>query len=306
MKNNSIKKRKTSTESDLLQDKMTGVWSLPDMPLHCEEEFETSGFDILREMQERHFWYRGRHRFLNAAVNRAVLKYFKNEKISGIDFGGGCGGWIQYLLTYNPNLFSELALCDSSAVGLDYARSVVGSETLRYQLDLRNIPFYERWDVAFLCDVLEHIPEQDEVLQEIYKSLRPGGLLFVTVPALKIFWSYNDDIVKHVRRYSVGDFRILAEQNGYELLSARYFMFFLSPLVLLSRMKRMQVESMTNEQIAEILAKTHRTPHPWLNSILSGVFSLETPLGLTVPFPWGTSLLAVLRKPYEANVALSL
>jgi hypothetical protein len=75
---------------------------------------------------------------------------------------------------------------------------------------------------------LEHIPTDAEVLLQIRQALKPGRLLFVTTSALKCFWSYNDEMVHHVRRYAKRDFVRLAEKAGFRLLGASYFMFFLS------------------------------------------------------------------------------
>jgi 2-polyprenyl-3-methyl-5-hydroxy-6-metoxy-1,4-benzoquinol methylase len=94
----------------------------------------------------------------------------------------------------------------------------------RYQIDLRNLLWRDRWDLAFLLDVLEHIPEERNVLTEIQAALAPGGLLFITTPALNCFWTWNDDIAGHQRRYSRVDFHRLAQQCGYRLVDARYFM----------------------------------------------------------------------------------
>ena len=124
------------------------------------------------------------------------------------------------------------------------AGSVVGEDIARYQTDLLRLGWRDRWDTAFLLDVLEHIPEDTEVLLQIRQALKPGGLLFVTTPALKFFWSYNDEIVHHVRRYAKRDFTRLAEATGMRLLRASYFMFFLSPLLWLSRLKRPDLANM--------------------------------------------------------------
>ena len=52
---------------------------------HRDEEYGEGGFEILRDMQERHFWYRGRHRFLMEAVNRYLPKL--GQPFSAIDLG---------------------------------------------------------------------------------------------------------------------------------------------------------------------------------------------------------------------------
>jgi SAM-dependent methyltransferase len=207
---------------------------------------------------------------------------------------------VRYLQERAPDLFGELALADSSARALAMAENVVGPKVARQQIDLRQLPWGDagRWDVAFLLDVLEHLPQDGAVLEQVRQSLKPGGLLFVTTPALRFFWSYNDEIVHHVKRYSRRDYRRLAEDAGLELLDARYFMFFLSPPLLVSRLMAgaRKTAEMTPAQVREILLRTHKVPWGPVNGILRGVFSLETPLGLRVRFPWGSSILGVFRK----------
>jgi SAM-dependent methyltransferase len=272
---------------------------VPTVPvLHREEEYDSVGFDILRDIQQRHFWYKGRHRFLLHAVRRAVRSFSRERRnsLSALDLGGGCGGWLAYLLDREPHLFSQVALADSSLRALEYARGVVAPNVKRYQIDVRRLPWTAQWDVVFLLDVLEHIPQDRDVLMQIHKALRPGGYLFVTTPAFNAFWSYNDDLVHHVRRYVRRDFARLAAATRLQLMRTRYFMFFLSPLLLLSRLKRPKIASMTREQIQAHLLRTHRMPARLINSVLNFLFGLETPLGCWVPFPWGTSILGVFRK----------
>jgi SAM-dependent methyltransferase len=167
---------------------------------------------------------------------------------------------------------------------------------IRYQVDLLNLYWTDRWDLAFLLDVLEHIPDHEAALRQIHDALAPGGLLFVTVPALNQFWSWNDDVAHHQRRYHRADFRKLADACGYQLLDARYFMFLLSPLLLASRSLAGRGLA-TEEQTRRRMGRMHEVPNPMINGALAAIFGAETPLGHLVRFPWGTSLLAVLRKP---------
>lgn len=265
---------------------------------HREEQYDSVFFETLNAMQSRHFWYLGRHRFLLQALQRAMRKGQPPGKpIGGIDLGGGCGGWVRYLSHHAPGLFQELALGDSSLRALEFAAGVVPSGVSRYQIDLLQNPWTDRWDVAFLLDVLEHIPEDAAALRGIGKSLKPGGLLFVTTPALECFRTMNDDLVHHVRRYSRADFRQLARNCGLELVTSRYFMFFLSLPLILSRWIAPAVARTSGREIREYVNRTHRVPAAPINQALRLLFSMETPLGLWAPFPWGTSLLGVFRRP---------
>jgi hypothetical protein len=57
---------------------------------------------------------------------------------------------------------------------------------------------------------------------------------------------------------------------------------------------------LTREEIQEQLRRTHRVPFGLLNRLLRMVFASETPLGYWLPFPWGTSVLGVFRKPVDS------
>ena len=268
---------------------------------HRNEEYDAGGFDSLRKMQTQHFWYAGRHRFIEYTLKKMLKSTGTqhNDRLSMIDLGGGCGGWIHYLMN-NPDYSQcELALGDSSIHALQYAADYVGPKAKRYQIDLLQLPWQARWDVVFLLDVMEHIPDDTAALQQAWKILRPGGLLFVATPALKVFWTYNDELAHHVRRYSKKDYAALAEQAGFDLLLSRYFMFLLSPLLYLSRIKSPDHKNMNAEELREFLARTHRVPAAPVNAALKTIFHMETPAGVWMPFPWGTSILGVFQKRIE-------
>jgi hypothetical protein len=80
-----------------------------------------------------------------------------------------------------------------------------------------------------------------------------------------------------------------------QLVDSRYFMFFLSPLYILSRMRR-GFEKLPKEKQQEIVTSQHRIPPPAVNRLLEFTFSLESPIGHHLKFPWGASLLGVFRK----------
>ena len=266
-------------------------------PNHRNDEYDEMGFEVIIRMQREHFWYRGRHKLLLNAFEKEISQHRGQTKgLRAIDMGGGCGGWLEYIHTHSPDMFSEIALGDSSMRALSLAEHVVGSFAKRYQIDLLNLAWAETWDVVFLLDVLEHIPNHEEVLRQIYRSLRPGGLLFVTTPALNFFWTYNDDLALHQRRYARQDFQILAEQTNFELLRTNYFMFLLSPALFLSRMLFRPPKPATPEQLKAHLIQTHRVPSQPVNGLLTKLFSFEAAMINSVNFPWGTSILAVLKR----------
>jgi SAM-dependent methyltransferase len=276
-----------------------GIYIPSRQVLHREEEYDSRGFLVLKEMQRDHFWYRGRRRFLLHAVDRHLGRLASTQVPRQIvDLGGGCGGWIAYLVDRGRFPDANLALADSSGTALRFAAEALPKAINRYQIDLLNLQWKNRWDIAFLLDVLEHIPDHEQVLREIHDALNPGGLLFITVPALNIFWSWHDELAHHQRRYRRSDFPLLADRCGFHLLETRYFMFFLSPLLLASRLAAFAVlKPLERGKWRTVKNRMQRVPNRLVNSVLAAIFASETPLGHILPFPWGTSVLAVLEKP---------
>ena len=261
-----------------------------------DDEFKSKAFDILWDMQIRHFWYRGRHRFLLHATKRALRDLLSTRSsLAVVDLGGGCGGWVKYLTERRPDAVTEIALADLSLLALQRAGSLLPAGIARYQVDLLNLKWRERWDCAFLLDVLEHLPDDESAMRQVALALKPGGIAFVTMPALQFFWSYNDD-VGHLRRYNRHDLGRLADAAGLRLVTGRYFMFFLSPLLWLSRCKP-GMAKLTPEQKLERGKQAHRIPIAPVNEVLAAIFCAETPLGHWASFPWGTSVLGVFQKP---------
>ncbi len=267
---------------------------VPEHPVtHRDEQYDPQGFSVLREMQERHFWYRGRHRFIVDGLRRHLTN---TSTMRAIDLGGGCGGWLRYLKQEGIT-FKETALGDSSRSALELSASSLGNEVEYYQIDLLNLHWNERWETAFLLDVIEHIPEHECALEQVHRALTPGGFVFITVPALRVFWSYNDTLVGHQRRYSKASMRQVAERQGFKVVDLRYFMFALSPLLFATRtLDGLKARNASQDQRWKLMKKAHQIPTGPVNSLLGFALERESKLGHRVPLPWGTSLLAILQK----------
>ena len=264
----------------------------PSVPIvHRNDEYQEDNFKMLLDMQDRHFWYIGRHKFLL----KCLKKHLKKSHKSFIDLGGGVGGWIKYLINQLPLDFKEIALGDSSDIALMEAKKLLPNNISFYQIDLKTNHWKEKWDVIFLFDVIEHLPDDQTILNRIFEALKPNGILIVSAPALKYFWSYNDELAKHLRRYNISDYKRLASLTGFNLIDSRYFMFFLSPLYLLSR--KFKPKTLSKTEIDNLMKKTNQVPNSFVNFFLSKIFSAETPLGHLIKFPWGTSVLGVFQKP---------
>ena len=80
------------------------------------------------------------------------------------------------------------------------------------------------------CGVLEHVPDDNASLAEIFRVLQPGGYLFIY--QLPQVYAYTELINRsrglwyHDRRYTLGRTRQMLQQAGFDVVIARRHNFF--------------------------------------------------------------------------------
>ena len=72
-------------------------------------------------------------------------------------------------------------------------------------------PVHIKADIVLAMDVLEHIQDDYSTLKEWKNTLKPNGLLLITVPAFQHLWSSHDIFLGHHRRYNKKDISDLAQ-----------------------------------------------------------------------------------------------
>ena len=167
----------------------------------------------------------------------------------------------------------------------------VGGDVLQTTLDRVNLP-----DgcaaVVTLMDVLEHVDDDAGVLREMGRLVRPGGLVVVTVPALRWLWSDWDVALHHRRRYHRADLlRRVVAATDLETLHCAYFNTAALPAIGLVRAWRQAAPPVPGRERAE-----DRVPNRVLNWLLYHTMVTPACWRWFRP-PAGVSLLAVLRKP---------
>lgn len=242
-------------------------------------------FDAIHEHADKHWWFRGRKRILFSLLDRHHL----NREGAVLDLGCGVGNHLQALSRYGT-----VHGADPSQRALAFCRQ-------RFEGPLSEVwlpdtfPYAdETFDLVVMFDVLEHIRDDAESLQRIIRSLKPGGTLALTVPALMWLWSYHDEEHHHFRRYHRRPLRHLLEASGFEVVKISHMNAILLPL-----MGAVRLLLRPRTWSARDLAGGTRFPA----RLLEHVFAFERHLLRWFNLPLGGSLVAVCRRPKDLKLA---
>ena len=105
---------------------------------------------------------------------------------------------------------------EASYIGLDYYSTATDWYKTRPDVfgDAQALPFADNSiDHALLLDVIEHIPEPDRSLAELYRILKPGGSLTLQVPFL--YPLHDDPLDFH--RWTRHGLRRAAARHGFSV-----------------------------------------------------------------------------------------
>ncbi|PWU07267.1 MAG: methyltransferase [Terriglobia bacterium] len=101
-----------------------------------------------------------------------------------------------------------------------------------YDIHQRCAEFKSKFDLIFLCDVLEHIPDEVAFLESVKYHLAPFGVLVINVPAFQMLYSQYDRTVGHFRRYTITALKERIEASGLRIRNWTYWGLPLAPLLL--------------------------------------------------------------------------
>lgn len=147
----------------------------------------------------------------------------------------------------------------------------------------------EIFDIVSAFDVIEHVKDENKALDEIYRVLKPGGILMLSVPAYQWAWSKHDEKVHHYRRYTSGRLTAAVRQSGFHDVEATYAFFGTFPLFALQR---------TAAKLKGEFAGEAPQVSPMQEKILMALSRIDLlVLKLGLPLPWGSSVLLKAKKP---------
>ena len=151
-------------------------------------------------------------------------------------------------------------------------------------------------DAVVCADVLETISDEleERAYRELWRVVRPGGILVVVVPAYP--WLLNEEhhrAVHAVRRYTKPRLVRLMQTVPLQMQRMTYLFPTLLPLIAVVRLFQK-----TRRMPRGRPPRSDLRPLPrWVNAALLRIVNAERSLLRGMDFPFGSSLCAVARKP---------
>lgn len=132
----------------------------------------------------------------------------KNGEV--LDIGGGNGYFLDYLGIKDATVF------DISDTGLKYAKETFGYKTIKGDVE-KEFPFEDNiFDMAYCCEVLEHLDIPEFTIKEINKILKLDGEVIISVP------NVDPDGIEHKWRFKKKQMNKMIIDNGFSIVEEIY------------------------------------------------------------------------------------
>jgi SAM-dependent methyltransferase len=238
---------------------------------------ERAAYREMAELDQRHWWYRGRRSVLAELIRREAMP---PEDGRVLEIGCGTG--------HNLVMLKRFGRVD--AIEIDPAAREIASKRLGHSVmdaPLPDLAGVEEgaYDLVAILDVLEHVEADREALESIARRLKPGGRILIAVPAHPWMWSAHDVVNHHKRRYTRKTLKAVVESAGLRLEMMSWFNSLLFPLAAAARLAG---------KVRKKEDSDDKLPARPLNALFEGIFRLERYAIGRLPLPPGVSLVAIV------------
>ncbi|MFH1903645.1 MAG: class I SAM-dependent methyltransferase [Candidatus Omnitrophota bacterium] len=260
----------------------------------CQPNSKTGWSDQMAEQLEKP----SKNHFIDRYNRKVALDGIRSKLVGEnccyLDMGCSSGHMLEEVLKNFPKV---------NAIGADYFSAGLLQCHQRlpdiplFQVDLVNCGFPEKiFDAATCLNVLEHIKDDTTALKQLFRIIKPGGKLVVTVPMGRRLYDIYDQVHRHVRRYKIGEFKDKIESTGFDILKINYFGVFAYPgFYLVKQTNKWRYRRANDDEKKQVVFKQI---HDTMRSVLmEKLCSVEYFLGKRIKYPFGIRGYVIAQKP---------
>lgn len=233
--------------------------------------------------EDAHFWFLGLRRTARLLLNRAVGARHLGQIV---DCGAGTGRNLDWLADYGFAVGVELTEFGRRQ-GRARGRRLIGGSVAA-------LPFRDgSTDLATSFDVLYCLDDETEAaaLHEMWRVLKPGGLVLVNVAALDVLKGSHSALTHEVRRYTKPRVVERLTRTGFTVERVTFTNMTAFPPALAIR----TIERLTG-RAGEPSENDLRVPAGPINSVMNMALTVEAQVLRLMDLPIGTSIMALARK----------
>lgn len=245
---------------------------------------EINEYKNILDNEKHHFFYTSNRKIILSLINYYLAKNIKNDKLSILDAGCGTGRLIIEL----ENIGVTVGL-DISANAINLAKN----NCLRLiNASINSIPCKDcTFDLITNIDTLYHQNVEDiKAINELFRILKPRGILVMRVAANKWLKLLHDKQVHTRERYYVHELKNKLIISGFVINFISYCNIVLFPLAILKKIYEYLINSKTSK--SEIY-----TVNKYVNFILSKLLNIEACIFPRMKMPFGLGIIVVCKKP---------
>lgn len=161
---------------------------------------------------------------------RKLLYSRRDEPLNFLDAGMGFGQYSYWLVSKFPKCFLQgVDVKEEQVVDCNRFFMRIGKSNALFSCaDLVALSDINQYDFILNVDVMEHIEEDEQVLRNFYRALKPQGFLLISTPSDLGGSDVHDEheasfIGEHVRDgYSVEDITAKLERAGFDKVHTAY------------------------------------------------------------------------------------
>ena len=266
-----------------LEQGTNGIWSARTV---SKVSYPDEGNASCLSIEDTSFWFRHR----NNCILGAVKQFPPSTPF--FDVGGGNG----YVAKALQDTGLEVVVVEPGSIGAQNARHRGVQHVIHASLE----------DTGFLpgvlpsvglFDVLEHVEDDGAFIRRICDYLRPGGTVYITVPAFEWLWSQEDVSAGHYRRYTRRSLSRVLKEAGLQVEFATCFFAILPLPILIYRTLPHRLGLYKASPSADAVQKDHQIRSPLGGRVLNFMLQRELErIKIRRETSFGGSCLAVATK----------